>query len=168
MDGSPRTSRLIHPLLRLEVVHPDGTRTISHRVFCRLERRSEPVETCCACVHCESVGSDPFPSVVCSVPLDAEELDDGDFTEVGAVLREGTVALADDRGALVGVTDEVGGRARPTLVLHEATPVRRALCLLAAGQLHEATVVDDDGVPLGVFREIDGVRFLRLARTRTA
>lgn len=46
------------------------------------------------------------------------------------------------------------------LAIHERTPVRAALRLLAAAHLREAAVVDEDGVPLGVFRDVDGLRHL--------
>ena len=51
-----------------------------------------------------------------------------------------------------------------TLTIHEAVPVRRALELLAAAHLREATVVDDEGVPLGLFRDVDGLRWIANAR----
>lgn len=50
------------------------------------------------------------------------------------------------------------------LALHESTPVRRALRLLASAHLREAAVVDDGGHPLGVFRDVDGLRYLTRAR----
>lgn len=46
------------------------------------------------------------------------------------------------------------------LAIHERTPVRAALRLLAAAHLREAAVVDEQGVPLGVFRDVDGLRHL--------
>ena len=50
------------------------------------------------------------------------------------------------------------------VAIHERTPVRVALKLLAASHLREATVVSDHGVPIGVFRDVDGLRWLAAAR----
>lgn len=165
--GAWRAARVRQPLLRLELVRPDGTRATQHRVFCRHQGRSLAVEACCACVHCESVGG-AIPSVTCSIPVAADELDDVDRAAVGALLREGAVASVDDHGAIVGVADEAGSVVSSALALHESTPVRRALRLLASAHLRAATVVDDAGLPLGVFRDVDGLRVLALARTRIA
>ena len=55
-----------------------------------------------------------------------------------------------------------------SLAIHEAVPVRRALELLAAAHLREATVVDDEGVPLGIFRDVDGLRWIVSAREAAA
>jgi hypothetical protein len=44
------------------------------------------------------------------------------------------------------------------LAIHEGVSVRRALRLLASAHAREATVVNDDGVPVGVFRDVDGLR----------
>jgi CBS domain-containing protein len=197
-------SRVAHPLLRLEVVRPDGTRATEHRVFCRYQRRSVPAGTCCACAHCVDVDTDPAPAIVCSIPVEREELEgdvEGERTEVGVLLHGQTiavdpsasigealgvlrkqerrsVAVVDDRRVLVGVVHEVtfvrpGQPAEDVaaamssgLALHEATPVRRALRLLASAHLREAIVIDDAGVPLGTFRDVDGLRWLAEARRR--
>src|SRR5262245_29915374 len=98
-----RTTRVSHPLLRLEVLRPDGSRTWAHRVYCRYQRRSVPAGYCCACTHCDEITEDPAPSVVCSIPRLPEDLaadPAGERTEVGALLREGMIAL--DPGASIG------------------------------------------------------------------
>lgn len=51
-----------------------------------------------------------------------------------------------------------------SLSIHESVPLRRALEILAGAHLREAIVVDDAGVPLGVFRDLDGLRWLVLQR----
>jgi CBS domain-containing protein len=198
-------TQVSHPILRLEVLRPDGTRTSEYRVFCRYQRRSVVAGTCCACAHCDAITNEPEPAVVCSIPAPPpEELElasdpTGERTEVGAILRSGMVALdpaasigdalavlrSEDRRsvavvdatrALVGVVHEVtfvrpgkpaedvAAAMSSALALHESTPVRRALRLLASSHLREATVTDGDGVPLGVFRDVDGLRWLALAR----
>ncbi len=55
-----------------------------------------------------------------------------------------------------------------SLAIHEAVPVRRALEVLAAAHLREATVIDDEGVPLGIFRDVDGLRWIVSARHTAA
>lgn len=195
-------SRVGHPLLRLEVVRPDGARTTEHRVFCRYQRRSVSAGSCCACVHCETITAEPEPAVICSIPVDEEALapdPSGEHTEVGVLLRGDTVAIdpgasigealrvlrdqqrrsvavVDDRRVLVGVVHEVtfvrpGAQGEDVaasmssgLALHETTPVRRALRLLASAHLREAIVIDDDGVPVGTFRDVDGLGWLGRAR----
>ncbi len=149
---------MTHPILRLEIVRVDGTRATLHRVFCARERRSVLVERCCACIHCERVVDEPAPAVVCAVPPAGD-----DEPEVGAFLREGAVVLFDEGGETIEITDELGAPTSCALVIHERTPLRTALGALAAAELHEAAVVDDHGVPLGVFRAADA----GLARTRT-
>jgi CBS domain-containing protein len=189
-------SRVSHPLLRLEVLRPDGTRATEHRVFCRQQRRSVPAGSCCACVYCDAVTPGPEPAIVCSIPDDPSD----DYeTEVGSVLHGETVAVnpaASIRDALavmsaegrhlvavvgegkklVGIVHEVTFLHRTNaeedlattmssgLAIHEATSVHRALRLLASAHLREAIVVDDAGVPLGTFRDVDGLRWI--ARTR--
>jgi CBS domain-containing protein len=95
-----------------------------------------------------------------------------------------SLAVVDAHGTVVGVLHEaafVGGspliradadgrsgsgehtvaRAMSSpLALPGRTSVREALRLLAAAHLREATVVDQDGTPLGVFRDVDGLRFV--------
>jgi CBS domain-containing protein len=202
------SSRVSHPILRLEVVEADGTRTTDHRVFCRLQRSSIRVDECCDCVHCDVVKDGEAPSVDCTIPvrpLDPADDPQGESIEVGTLLCRGTVVLAEGASAgralrllreedrrsvaivsagnvLVGVVHEAGfmGRMGPARVgsvgaamstavaVHERTPVRVALKLLAASHLREATVVSDDGVPIGVFRDVDGLRWLAGARDAAA
>jgi CBS domain-containing protein len=89
-----------------------------------------------------------------------------------------SVAVVDDQRVLVGVVHEVTF-ARPGkpsedvaaamssgLALHESTPVRHALRLLASAHLREAIVIDDAGVPLGTFRDVEGLRWLARVRRR--
>jgi CBS domain-containing protein len=141
--------------------------------------------------------------VDCSVPqecLDAEADPTGEHTEIGALLRAGTmviaqsatvgaavrlmnskdlrsVAIVDEHDVLVGVVRESGflGRSRASesalqlamstpLAVHEQTPVRLALRMLAANHLREITVVAEDGTPIGVFRDVDGLHWIAVAR----
>jgi len=226
-----------HPILRLEVLRADGTRTSEHRVFCRYQKRSVDAGTCCACVHCDSIvsngcGDQASASVNCTITVDASEVAAdplGVRTEVGAILQKGTLVLdpsstlkqaltllqTENRRSLAvvspdehnhsiigvihetaflppapprvtpGTTDDewlfspgvrvrvlndettpVGnGRAMSaSLTIHEAAPIRRALEMLAAAHLREATVVDDAGVPLGVFHDVEGLNWLNQAR----
>lgn len=208
MATKRNVTRVSHPILRLEVVHPDGVRTTEHRVFCRYQQRSVAIGTCCACAHCDSIDEAPAPAVNCTIALPEASLEPdplGKRTAVGEVLARGAVALdpdatirdalkllrTEDRRSLaivdathtiVGVIHEAAfvttaGAGLPprsdqevahlmsgSLAIHESVPVRRALELLAAAHLREATVVDDKGVPLGVFRDIDGLRWLVEAR----
>jgi CBS domain-containing protein len=197
------TARVAHPILRLAVVGPDGTRTVGDRVFCRYQQRSIEAGHCYGCAHCDEVTAGPCPSIVCTIPVDPTDIEDDPLCErtpVGVVLRHGTVAIdpgasvgdaldllhAEDRRSLavvdassrlVGVvhevvfvqpTSEVGDVATAmssALALHESTPVRHALRLLASAHLREATVVDDAGTPLGVFRDVDGLHFIATSRS---
>ena len=203
-------TRASHPILRLEVVHPDGVRSSESRAFCRYRRRSVALETCCACVHCDAIVATPAPAVNCTIELPQADLEPdplGARTAVGETLAEGAVALdpnatirealallrSEDRRsiavvnaarAVIGVLHEASfaSKRRPglppppsdrevrhlmsaTLTIHESVPVRRALALLATAHLREATVVDDTGVPLGVFRDVAGLRWLVAARS---
>lgn len=205
-DDGRRARKVRHPILRLEVLGPDGRRTSEHRVFCRLQGRSVAVGTCCSCVHCDEITLLPSPSVACTVVLDDEQLGPdprGQRTPIGNVLETGTlvvrpgttlrdalgelrsanrrsIAVVDDALTVVGVVHEAtfarhprGSRLRGTgdvvramsavLALHERVPVRRALELLAAAHAREATVVDDRGVPIGVFRDVDGLLWISQA-----
>ena len=197
-------ARVRHPVLRLDVLAPDGTRAAQHRVFCQLQRRSVEVDACCACVHCDAVTDGAAPSVDCSIPVrpnEAADDPDGESMEVGTLLCRGMVvltesasvgqalgvlrveerrslAVVDAGGVLVGVVHEAGfmgrmDRSRMDVVsavmssavaVHERTPVRVALKLLAANHLREATVVSDDGIPIGVFKDVDGLRWIAGAR----
>lgn len=91
-----------------------------------------------------------------------------------------SVAIVDASNVLIGLVHEAGfmGRMGPVrlgavtasmstaVAIHERTPVRVALRLLAASHLREATVVSDEGVPIGVFRDIDGLGWLVAARRK--
>jgi CBS domain-containing protein len=195
-------SRVSHPLLRLEVVRPDGSRATEHRVFCRYQRRSVPAGSCCACVHCDAITAEPEPAILCSIPVEPEDLapdPTGEQTEVGVLLQGDTVAIdpaasigdalrvlrdqerrsvavVDDQRVLVGVvheitfvrpgkpSEDVAASMSSGLALHESTPVRRALRLLASAHLREAIVTDDAGVPLGTFRDVDGLDWIARGR----
>jgi hypothetical protein len=201
------SSPVKHPILRLEVIAPDGTRQDEHRVFCRLQRRSVHVEECCECLHCDAITDGETPSVDCTIPIApilATEDPTGEQTEVGMLLCTGavvvaqsaavesalrvlradarrSVAVVDHRHALVGIIHETGfvGRGPSSrygavstamstaIAVHESTPVRTALKLLAANHLREATVIADDGVPIGIFRDVDGLHWLGVARGTT-
>lgn len=85
------------------------------------------------------------------------------------------VGVVDEEGVLVGVVhDEPRGPVeryasaaavmdRP-LTVHESAPVGEALRTIALGHGREATVVDDDGAPLGVLRDVDALAALRWSR----
>jgi len=74
------------------------------------------------------------------------------------------VALT-ERGDIPGrELDDVTTVMSHAIAIHEATPVRRALLFLAAAHLRQAAVVDSEGIPLGVFRDVDGLRWLARAR----
>ncbi|MBS2018810.1 MAG: CBS domain-containing protein [Deltaproteobacteria bacterium] len=89
-----------------------------------------------------------------------------------------SVPIVDSHHVLVGILHDTGFLGRRLLgkdsvitaamssavALHERTPVRTALKFLAANHLREATVVSDEGKPIGVFRDIDGLHWLTLAR----
>ncbi len=95
-----------------------------------------------------------------------------------------SLAVVGEHGVVVGVIHEAAfirrdatapepARDEPVihamsspLAIHERMPVRAALRLLAAAHLREAAVVDADGVPLGVFRDVDGLRFIAGFRRR--
>jgi CBS domain-containing protein len=90
-----------------------------------------------------------------------------------------SLGVVNDDQRLVGVVHElaafgpsgdltVNGAMSSAIAIHEATPVRTALRLLASAHLREATVVCPDGRPLGVFRDIDGLRFIAQGRRARA
>jgi CBS domain-containing protein len=88
------------------------------------------------------------------------------------------VAIVDENHAIVGMVHEtafIGRRVADragavsvamssAIAVNERTPVRVALRLLAASHLREATVVSDAGVPIGVFRDVDGLHWIAAAR----
>lgn len=190
-------TRVSHPLLRLEVLRSDGSRMTEERVFCRYQRRSVQAGSCPTCDHCVEVTAEPEPAIVCSIrsapAVDEPEIGTilhgrtvaiDPATAIGEALsimraeERRSVAVVDEGRMLVGIVHEVTF-VRPTkgddvtaamssgLALHEATPVRRALRLLASAHLREAIVVDDSGVPLGTFRDVDGLRWIARARPST-
>lgn len=201
------SSKVSHRVLRLEVIGSDDQRAVDYRVFCRLQRRSVRVETCCCCVHCDAVTDGSEPTVDCTIPVSpVKPTDDpsGELIEVGTLLSGPTlavsrgaslgdalevlraedrraVAIVDDTGTLVGLVHEatfmshrrasregvVGAAMSRAIAIHESTPVRTALKLLAANHLREAIVVTDEGVPLGVFRDVDGLQHIVAARSAT-
>jgi len=212
-----RTVHVKHPILRLEIIGPQGTRAAEHHVFCRLQQKSISVGICCACTHCDAIVSVPSPSVNCTVLLEERDLEPdplGTHTPVGNMLEHGaisidptlsvhealkllqsegvqSVAVVDGEHRMVGVLHEAvfvrGGMTMPSgtaraprargevlqimsasLAIHESLPIRRALELLAAAHLREATVVNAEGIPIGVFRDIDGLRWMFTAKQKHA
>ena len=96
-----------------------------------------------------------------------------------AVLRaedRRSIPVIDEGGSVVGVVDEMRCRESlgPTaasvmsskLSLDALTPVRRAVELMAAAHLREVTVLDDEGRPLGVLRDVDALLWLANAKRR--
>lgn len=197
------SSKVKHPILRLEVLGPDGTVTTDHVVFCQSQHRSVRVEECTRCVHCDSISEDPSPTVECTIPmtpLPRAEDPRGERIEVGNVLCRGTVvvsdtvrlaeaiavlrygdrrsvAIVDDRHVMVGLVHDgdpsrrlgrmaelVGAVMTTSIAIDEATPVRVALKVLAANHLREATVISQNGVPIGVFRDVDGLDWISSSR----
>src|SRR5262249_11906009 len=52
------------------------------------------------------------------------------------------------------------------LVVRESSSIDEALRLLASAHLREVTVVGEDGVPIGVFRDVEGLRALAQRRAK--
>ena len=88
-----------------------------------------------------------------------------------------SVAVVDDSRAVIGVVHErqraglfddlpVACVMGSKLALRISTPIRRALELMAAAHLREIIVVDENDVPLGTFRDVDGLRWIALASRR--
>lgn len=88
-----------------------------------------------------------------------------------------SVAVVDDAHVMVGVVHDgsvgrsrhqhvalVGAAMMSVIAIDERTPVRAALRLLAARHLREATVISREGVPIGVFTDVDGLRWVARAR----
>ncbi len=80
------------------------------------------------------------------------------------VVHESTLASA--RGRAADPRLPVDHVMASTLVIEDITPIRRALELLAAAHLREATVVDAEGVPLGTFRDVEGLDWITAHRAR--
>ncbi len=87
-----------------------------------------------------------------------------------------SVPIVSADGVLVGIVHEagfVGRRGLPGTVgeemstpisVDERTPVRDALKVLAASHLREVPVVTARGVPIGVFGDLEGLRWIARAR----
>jgi CBS domain-containing protein len=110
------------------------------------------------------------------------------------VLREEqrtSMGVVDDEERLVGIVHELGPMPQPgewallgsrtdrgnpavasamsaAVRVHEAMPVRVAVYLLAAHHLREAVVVTPSGKLLGLFRDVDALRWLARARSGPA
>jgi CBS domain-containing protein len=84
------------------------------------------------------------------------------------VVHEAVFIPARERMTSLSPTEDVTHAMSSALAIHESVSVRRALRLLASAHLREATVVDDARVPLGVFRDVDGLRFVVEARARSS
>lgn len=118
-------------------------------------------------LHGETVAIDPAAAI-------------GDALRVLRAQERRSVAVVDERRVLVGVvhevtfvrpgkpSEDVAAAMSSGLALHESTPVRRALRLLASAHLREAIVIDDAGVPLGTFRDVEGLGWLARARASSA
>lgn len=200
MGDEPPRKHVSHPILRLDVLGPDGRLDSAFRVYCRERKAAVPVHICCACTHCQGVVEAPVPAVNCLISAErAERPSDplGLVTPVAEVLASETfvvesnttlreavarlhaedrrsVAVVDRERVVIGVIHEnqrpepagipVSAVMRSRLALPVSTPIRRALELMAAAHLREIIVVDDSDVPLGTFRDIDGLHWLALAR----
>lgn len=104
------------------------------------------------------------------------------LAEALAVLRVGdrrSVAIVDERHVMVGLVHDgdrqnrfgrageaVGAVMTTTIAIDERTPVRVALKILAANHLREATVVSRRGVPIGVFRDVEGLQWIAASPAR--
>ena len=87
------------------------------------------------------------------------------------------VSIVDDSGVLVGLVHEasflgkqlrmrgdvISATMSTVIAAHERTPVRTALRLLAAHHLRAATVISDEGAPIGVFEDLQGLRWIAAA-----
>lgn len=185
-----RAGRARHPILRLEVVGADGMRTFSYRVFCRRRHAAVDVGTCCACPSCDGITQEPVPSVECHDADASDPVEIGDLLRGGTSVIAQSATLADairllsaeDRRSLavvddqhvVGVVYELAVQHQlphqsiavvmsSPLVLPQRLSPEAALRVLAAAHLREAVVVDDDGRPLGVFRDVDGLHAVGMA-----
>jgi hypothetical protein len=89
-----------------------------------------------------------------------------------------SIAIVDSRHVLIGLVHETDSLARMghsrgdavsatmrfAIAVDECMPVRRALEVLAASHLRDATVVSKRGVPIGVFRDVEGLRWIGAAK----
>jgi len=83
------------------------------------------------------------------------------------VVHEAVFVPARESSKSLSPSEDVTHAMSSALAIHESVSVRHALRLLASAHLREATVVDDAYVPLGVFRDVDGLRFVFEARQRS-
>lgn len=74
------------------------------------------------------------------------------------------VALNERSARLGRGTDYVTTLMSSPFAIHESTSVRRALLFLASAHLRQAAVVTTAGVPLGLFRDVDGLRWIAEAQ----
>jgi CBS domain-containing protein len=95
---------------------------------------------------------------------------DEDTRLVGIVHEMAFVQLPRDKGLPMHrrEDDDVTVAMSAAIAIHEVTPVRVALRMLASSHLREATVVCSDGKPLGVFRDVDGLRWIARAKKGAA
>lgn len=91
---------------------------------------------------------------------------DDDLQLVGIIHEMAMVRLPRDRSVASTPSEDadVTAAMSSAMAIHEVTPVRTALRLLASSHLREATVVSNEGKPLGVFRDVDGLRWIARAR----
>lgn len=89
---------------------------------------------------------------------------DGEERLVGLVHETALVSIPRFASSLPTIAARDDTHRPMATALHEATPVRVALRLLASSHLREAIVVCSEGKPLGVFRDVDGLRWLARAR----
>lgn len=82
------------------------------------------------------------------------------------ILHELTFVPAPVDGARRREEESVACAMSSAVVVEETMPVRAALHLLASSHLREAIVVTPEGKPLGVFRDLEGLRWLAHARGR--
>jgi CBS domain-containing protein len=187
--------RVRHPILHLEVVGADGTRASAHRVYCGLRGQSVSVGVCCACVRCEAIVGGPAPAVECTLPVGEGEravvvgqvlgsgtlaVDEESSVEDALRLLYASgrqeLPVVDASHVVVGVARErelganrsfaLSFATSSPLVVRESISVDEALRLLASAHLREVTVVGEDGVPIGVFRDVEGLRALAQRRAK--
>lgn len=171
----------------------------AHRAYCALRMRSVEIGTCCACLRCDEIVAAPQPAVVCTLPPEDDrptlDVHVGRMLDRGAVAISPEASAVHARRVLVttgrrelpvvdvsthvvlGVVRDVGlerhvdvqtAMSSP-LYVRESMTVREALRVLASAHLREVTVVNDDGVPIGVFRDVDGPKYdVELNRQITA
>lgn len=151
------TSRVRHPILRLEVLGPTG-RTTDHRVFCQLQRRSVRVETCVSCIHCDGIHD--YPPAAPNQPGSAAGNQSGSGNQPGSAASAGADGGASTgRGAVSAVavraTVDCTIPATPLSpaddVRGERTEVGTLLCLGTVVVSHSASIAS----ALGILRSED-------------